>query len=68
MNRRGFPPVDTFGRETPLANGLDSVYLSVDRKAVVTAAKQIVASEIDIAVAGGSENMDRAPDLTDSGR
>jgi acetyl-CoA C-acetyltransferase len=51
-----------------LANVLDHVYLSVDRRAVVTAAKQIVASEIDIAVAGGSENMDRAPNLTAGGR
>jgi hypothetical protein len=50
VNRRGFPPVATFGRETPLANVLDSVYLSVDCRAVVTPAKQI-ASEIDIAVA-----------------
>jgi hypothetical protein len=54
------PPVGTFDRETSLANSLDSVYLSVDRTAVVTAAKQTVASEIEIAVAAGSENVDRA--------
>jgi hypothetical protein len=50
-----------------LANVLDSVYLSVDRRAVVTAAKLIIASEVDIVVAGGSENMDRARNLTDGG-
>src|ERR1700722_1427069 len=37
-------------------------------QAVVTAAQQIVAEEIDIAVAGGLENMDRAPYLMDGGR
>src|SRR5580700_9652629 len=37
-------------------------------QAVVTAAQQIVAGEIDIAVAGGLENMDRAPYLMDGGR
>jgi acetyl-CoA C-acetyltransferase len=37
-------------------------------QAVVSAAQQIVAGEIDIAVAGGLENMDRAPYLMDGGR
>jgi acetyl-CoA C-acetyltransferase len=37
-------------------------------QAVVTAAQQIVAEEIDVAVAGGLENMDRAPYLMDGGR
>src|SRR3984957_1445030 len=37
-------------------------------QAVVTAAQQIVAEEIDIAVAGGRENRDRAPYLMDGGR
>jgi acetyl-CoA C-acetyltransferase len=37
-------------------------------QAVVTAAQQIVAGEIEIAVAGGLENMDRAPYLMDGGR
>jgi acetyl-CoA C-acetyltransferase len=32
-------------------------------QAVVTAAQQIMAGEIDVAVAGGMENMDRAPYL-----
>src|SRR5260221_1488892 len=37
-------------------------------QAIVTAAQQIVAGEVDIAVAGGMENMDRAPYLLDNGR
>jgi acetyl-CoA C-acetyltransferase len=37
-------------------------------QAVVTGAQQIVAGEIEIAVAGGLENMDRAPYLLDGGR
>jgi acetyl-CoA C-acetyltransferase len=37
-------------------------------QAVVTAAQQIVAGEIGIAVSGGLENMDRAPYLMDGGR
>src|SRR6266403_1215026 len=37
-------------------------------QAIVTAAQQIVAGEVDIAVAGGMENMDRAPYLMDGGR
>jgi acetyl-CoA C-acetyltransferase len=37
-------------------------------QAVVTAAQQIIAGEIDIAIAGGAENMDRAPYLMDGGR
>jgi acetyl-CoA C-acetyltransferase len=37
-------------------------------QAVVTAAQQIVTEEVDIAVAGGLENMDRAPYLMDGGR
>ena len=37
-------------------------------QAMVTAAQQIVAGEIDMAIAGGLENMDRAPYLMDGGR
>ena len=37
-------------------------------QAIVTAAQQIVADEIQLAVAGGLENMDRAPYLMDGGR
>jgi len=37
-------------------------------QAVVTAAQQIMSGEIDVAVAGGMENMDRAPYLMDGGR
>jgi acetyl-CoA C-acetyltransferase len=37
-------------------------------QAMVTAAQQIIAGEIEIAVAGGLENMDRAPYLMDGGR
>src|SRR5215510_14645742 len=37
-------------------------------QAIVTAAQQITAGEIDVAVAGGMENMDRAPYLMDGGR
>jgi acetyl-CoA C-acetyltransferase len=37
-------------------------------QAVVTAAQQIFAGEIEAAVAGGMENMDRAPYLMDGGR
>jgi acetyl-CoA C-acetyltransferase len=37
-------------------------------QAVVTGAQQIVAGEIEIAVAGGLENRDRAPYLLDGGR
>lgn len=37
-------------------------------QAVVTAAQQIIAGEIEAAVAGGMENMDRAPYLMDGGR
>ncbi|MBV8481926.1 MAG: thiolase family protein [Verrucomicrobia bacterium] len=37
-------------------------------QAVVTAAQQINAGEIELAIAGGLENMDRAPYLMDSGR
>jgi acetyl-CoA C-acetyltransferase len=37
-------------------------------QAVVTAAQQIASGEIDAAVAGGMENMDRAPYLMDGGR
>jgi acetyl-CoA C-acetyltransferase len=37
-------------------------------QAVVSAAQQIVAEEIEAAVAGGMENMDRAPYLMDGGR
>jgi acetyl-CoA C-acetyltransferase len=37
-------------------------------QAIVTAAQQIVTGEVDAAVAGGMENMDRAPYLMDGGR
>ncbi|WP_298357429.1 acetyl-CoA C-acyltransferase [Rhodoblastus sp.] len=37
-------------------------------QAVISAAQQIVSGEIDCAVAGGFENMDRAPFLLDGGR
>ena len=37
-------------------------------QAIVTAAQQILSGEIDAAVAGGMENMDRAPYLMDGGR
>ncbi|WP_413990847.1 acetyl-CoA C-acetyltransferase [Labrys okinawensis] len=37
-------------------------------QAVVSAAQQIIAGEIEAAVAGGMENMDRAPYLMDGGR
>src|SRR5712664_928445 len=37
-------------------------------QAVVTAAQQIMSGEIDVAGAGGMENMDRAPYLMDGGR
>jgi len=37
-------------------------------QAIVTAAQQILSDEIDCAIAGGFENMDRAPYLLDGGR
>ena len=37
-------------------------------QAIVTAAQQIASGEIDCAIAGGFENMDRAPYLLDNGR
>src|SRR3984893_6078173 len=37
-------------------------------QAIVTAAQQIATSEVDAAIAGGMENMDRAPYLMDGGR
>jgi len=37
-------------------------------QAIVTAAQQIASEEIDAAIAGGMENMDRAPYLMDGGR
>ncbi len=37
-------------------------------QAVITAAQQILAGEVEAAVAGGMENMDRAPYLMDGGR
>src|SRR6516162_6404377 len=37
-------------------------------QAIVTAAQQIATGEIDVAIAGGMENMDRAPYLIDGGR
>jgi acetyl-CoA C-acetyltransferase len=37
-------------------------------QAIVTAAQQIATGEVDAAIAGGMENMDRAPYLMDGGR
>ena len=37
-------------------------------QAIVTAAQQIAAGDVDAAIAGGMENMDRAPYLMDGGR
>ncbi len=37
-------------------------------QAIVTAAQQIMTGEVDAAIAGGMENMDRAPYLMDGGR
>jgi acetyl-CoA C-acetyltransferase len=37
-------------------------------QAIVTAAQQIATGEVDVAIAGGMENMDRAPYLMDGGR
>ena len=37
-------------------------------QAVVTAAQQIMTGEVEVAIAGGMENMDRAPYLMDGGR
>jgi acetyl-CoA C-acetyltransferase len=37
-------------------------------QAIVTAAQQVNAGEIELAIAGGLENMDRAPYLMDGGR
>ena len=37
-------------------------------QAIVSATQQIAAGEIDVAIAGGMENMDRAPYLMDGGR
>jgi acetyl-CoA C-acetyltransferase len=37
-------------------------------QAIVTAAQQIAIGEVDAAIAGGMENMDRAPYLMDGGR
>jgi len=37
-------------------------------QAIVTAAQQIMAGEVNAAIAGGMENMDRAPYLMDGGR
>ena len=37
-------------------------------QAIVTAAQQIASGEVDVAIAGGMENMDRAPYLMDGGR
>jgi acetyl-CoA C-acetyltransferase len=37
-------------------------------QAIVTAAQQIITGEVDAAIAGGMENMDRAPYLMDGGR
>jgi acetyl-CoA C-acetyltransferase len=37
-------------------------------QAIVTAAQQIMTGEVEVAIAGGMENMDRAPYLMDGGR
>jgi len=37
-------------------------------QAVVTAAQQIMSGDLDLAIAGGAENMDRAPYLLEGGR
>ncbi|SON55392.1 Acetyl-CoA acetyltransferase [Hartmannibacter diazotrophicus] len=37
-------------------------------QAIVSAAQQILSGDIDLAIAGGMENMDRAPYLLDNGR
>lgn len=37
-------------------------------QAILTAAQEIAAGDIDVAIAGGMENMDRAPYLMDGGR
>lgn len=37
-------------------------------QAIVTAAQEIVSGSVDLAIAGGMENMDRAPYLLDQGR
>jgi acetyl-CoA C-acetyltransferase len=37
-------------------------------QAIITAAQQIATGEVDAAIAGGMENMDRAPYLMDGGR
>ncbi|HEX7948386.1 MAG TPA: acetyl-CoA C-acyltransferase [Phenylobacterium sp.] len=37
-------------------------------QAIITTAQQIAAGETDVAIAGGMENMDRAPYLMDGGR
>src|ERR1700688_2183883 len=37
-------------------------------QAIVTAAQQIAAGEVEVGIAGGMENMDRAPYLMDGGR
>jgi acetyl-CoA C-acetyltransferase len=37
-------------------------------QAIVTVAQQIAAGEVDVGIAGGMENMDRAPYLMDGGR
>jgi acetyl-CoA C-acetyltransferase len=37
-------------------------------QAIVTAAQQIATGEVEVAIAGGMENMDRAPYLMDGGR
>jgi acetyl-CoA C-acetyltransferase len=37
-------------------------------QAIVTVAQQIAAGDVDVGIAGGMENMDRAPYLMDGGR
>jgi len=44
------------------------VYATTSGIAVVTVAQQIAAGEVDAGIAGGMENMDRAPYLMDGGR
>ena len=37
-------------------------------QAIVSAAQQFLLGEVNVAIAGGMENMDRAPYLVDGGR
>lgn len=64
------------GRQAALGGGLpvEVPALTVNRvcgsgaQAILTAAMEIIAGASDVAIAGGMENMDRAPYLMDGGR